>query len=179
MPPSARSTSRTCRSRAATGSRGRTARWRLFWKPNCPSPAPRLPRLGMVLLVFPVPCRAIALSLISHRRFCWSPDGKCLATADHIGLVNIWDVTSGERQGFPPGSSVQDLLPFLESRRQAPCRGNRSRHGRDLGGRIGKEGAVAHGRRGGGASDRLEPGRSEARSGRSRGDRLRRGGCET
>jgi WD40 repeat protein/serine/threonine protein kinase len=38
--------------------------------------------------------------------FCWSPDGKFLATADLIGLVNIWDVITGERKASLQGCPV-------------------------------------------------------------------------
>jgi serine/threonine protein kinase/WD40 repeat protein len=50
-------------------------------------------------------CHAWRLAL-PHQwlSFCWSPDGKCLATTDYIGLVNIWDAISGERKASLRGS---------------------------------------------------------------------------
>ena len=35
----------------------------------------------------------------------WSADGQCLAVADQLGLVNIWDVFSGERKASLKGCS--------------------------------------------------------------------------
>jgi WD40 repeat protein/tetratricopeptide (TPR) repeat protein len=37
--------------------------------------------------------------------FGWSPDGKFLATADFIGLVNIWDAAGGERKASLKGTT--------------------------------------------------------------------------
>jgi serine/threonine protein kinase len=52
-------------------------------------------------------CNGERLVLPWQHFFCWSPDGKCLATADRMEPVNIWDVTTGERkaslQGCPVG----------------------------------------------------------------------------
>ena len=58
-------------------------------------------------------CHAERWALPCQCPFGWSPDGKYLATADYIGLLNIWDVANGERKaslnGCPPFAHCQSI----------------------------------------------------------------------
>lgn len=38
--------------------------------------------------------------------FAWSPDGEFLATLGFVGVIHIWDVTSGERKASLKGCAV-------------------------------------------------------------------------
>jgi WD40 repeat protein/serine/threonine protein kinase/tetratricopeptide (TPR) repeat protein len=49
------------------------------------------------------------LPYAGHCQFCWSPDGRFLASVDQIGLVNIWDVASGERKASLRGCPIAIL----------------------------------------------------------------------